>query len=154
MHVPPTCSRSTTATFQPARPRAIASGLPDWPVPMMTASCVLMMISGNPRLPKPLYVEVPALALRRARYSTEAPIAVLLVKAGSLKGVRSQVDQPAAAPPRAALGLVEQLAADSFPARSRRQPEQLDVALPPIRLQDEPAQQPPFAVPSADYRVR
>src|SRR2546428_2728981 len=46
MQVPPTCSRSITATFQPARASAIASGLPDWPVPMITAS-----YAGLPMLP-------------------------------------------------------------------------------------------------------
>src|SRR2546428_6409437 len=45
MQVPPTCSRSMTAIFQPARASASASGLPDWPVPMMTAS-----YAGSPML--------------------------------------------------------------------------------------------------------
>src|SRR5262245_985640 len=137
MHVPPTCSRSITATFQPARPSASASGLPDWPVPMMTASRVLMM---PPEIrsshAQALYIEMAAPAARRTGYPADATVALLLVKAGSLERVRAQVDQTAAAPPRAPLGLVEELAADSLPARSRRQPEQLDVALPPVRLQD------------------
>src|SRR6266700_877999 len=46
MQVPPTCSRSIAATFQPARASASASGLPDWPVPMITAS-----YAGLPMLP-------------------------------------------------------------------------------------------------------
>src|SRR5580658_2439486 len=38
MHVPPTCSRSTSAVFQPARANAPANGPPAWPAPIIMAS--------------------------------------------------------------------------------------------------------------------
>lgn len=38
MQVPPTCSRSINATFQPARASSSVSGLPAWPAPMTMAS--------------------------------------------------------------------------------------------------------------------
>src|SRR5262245_18303922 len=48
MHVPPTYCRSTTAVFQPAAPRAPASGFPDWPVPMIMASNLSAVIGISP----------------------------------------------------------------------------------------------------------
>src|SRR5437870_13556541 len=95
---------------------------------------------------------MPALASRRARYSAEALIAVLLVEAGRLERVRVQVNQAAAAPPRAALGLLDEPAAESRLARSRREPEQFYIALSPVRQQDQPAQQSSFAVPRSEER--
>src|SRR5205823_14116541 len=86
-----------------------------------------------------LDVKVPALARRRTGDCAEAPIALLLVKAGRLEGVRVHVDQAATAPSRVALGFLDEPAAGSCPARSRREPEQLYVALPPVRLEDQPA---------------
>ena len=38
MQVPPTCTRSIMAVFQPARAKAVDSGPPDWPAPMTIAS--------------------------------------------------------------------------------------------------------------------
>src|SRR6185369_169522 len=90
--------------------------------------------------PNELDVEVPALAARRAGHAAKAPEAELLVEARRLEGVGVQVHQQAAAPARAALGLLHQLPAEPQPARAGREPEQLYIALPPIRLHDQPAQ--------------
>src|SRR5258706_16310330 len=92
-----------------------------------------------------LDVEMPARAARRAGHAAEAPEAELLVEAGRLEGVSVQVEQQAAAPARAALSLLHQPAAQPQPACSRRKPEQLHIALPPVRLQDEPAEHSPLA---------
>jgi cardiolipin synthase len=64
------------------------------------------------------------------------------------------VDQAAAATSRVALGLLEQPRSDASAAGSRRQPEQLYVALAPVRLQDQSAQQPSFAIAHAHDLAR
>src|SRR5690349_14659347 len=102
---------------------------------------------------QPLDVELPAGALGRPGDAAEPAIAQLFIEARRLERVGVEVDQAAAAPARLALRFLDQLASQPAAAGARREPEQLDVALAPVRLEDQAAQQALPAVAHGQHRA-